>query len=59
MLILRRAQLEHELLEHQNQLLGIEARLRHIAQVDDIADVAQQVFEIQLPFTRLGPPAAD
>ena len=31
MLILRRAQLEHELLEHQNQLLGIEARLRHIA----------------------------
>ncbi len=32
MLILRRAQLEHELLEHQNQLLGIEARLRHIAQ---------------------------
>ena len=25
MLILRRAQLEHELLEHQNQLLGIEA----------------------------------
>jgi DNA-binding transcriptional MerR regulator len=32
MLILRRAQLEHELLVHQNQLLGIEARLRHIAQ---------------------------
>jgi len=32
MLILRRAQLEHELLEHQNQLLGIEARLRYIAQ---------------------------
>ena len=31
MLILRRAQLEHELLEHRNQLLGIEARLRHIA----------------------------
>jgi DNA-binding transcriptional MerR regulator len=31
MLILRRAQLEHELPEHQNQLLGIEARLRHIA----------------------------
>jgi len=31
MLILRRAQLEHELQEHQNHLLGIEARLRHIA----------------------------
>lgn len=31
MLILRRAQLEHELHEHQNHLLGIEARLRHIA----------------------------
>lgn len=122
MLMLRRAQLEHELLEHRNQLLGIEARLRHLAregampaddivvkkipatgvvviagkapafgpaasifpvvyhdpvrwidergyraligsnrevwvnEVDDIADVAQQVFEIQLPFTRPGPP---
>jgi DNA-binding transcriptional MerR regulator len=31
MLILRRAQLEHELIEHQNQLLGVEARLRTIA----------------------------
>jgi hypothetical protein len=31
MLILRRAQLEHELQEHKNQLLGIEARLRYIA----------------------------
>ena len=31
MLILRRAQLEHELEEHQNQLLGVEARLRSIA----------------------------
>ncbi len=31
MLILRRAQLEHELHEHRNQLLGVEARLRHIA----------------------------
>jgi DNA-binding transcriptional MerR regulator len=31
MLILRRAQLEHELQEHQNQLLGVEARLRYIA----------------------------
>jgi DNA-binding transcriptional MerR regulator len=31
MLMLRRAQLEHELTEHQNQLLGVEARLRTIA----------------------------
>jgi len=31
MLILRRAQLEHELEQHTSQLLGIEARLRHIA----------------------------
>jgi DNA-binding transcriptional MerR regulator len=31
MLMLRRAQLEHELIEHQNQLLGVEARLRSIA----------------------------
>ena len=34
MLILRRAQLEHELEEHKNQLLGVEARLRSIAQED-------------------------
>jgi DNA-binding transcriptional MerR regulator len=31
MLILRRAQLEHELDQHRNQLLGVEARLRTIA----------------------------
>jgi DNA-binding transcriptional MerR regulator len=31
MLILRRAQLEHELQAHQNHLLGVEARLRSIA----------------------------
>jgi DNA-binding transcriptional MerR regulator len=30
MLLLRRAQLEHELEEHQRQLLGVEARLRYI-----------------------------
>jgi DNA-binding transcriptional MerR regulator len=30
-----------------------------VNEVDDIADVAQQVFEIQLPFTRPGPQAAD
>ncbi len=34
MLILRRAQLEHELEAHKNQLLGVEARLRSIAQED-------------------------
>jgi DNA-binding transcriptional MerR regulator len=34
MLILRRAQLEDELEQHNNQLLGIEARLRHIAKED-------------------------
>lgn len=92
MLILRRAQLEHELEQHTSQLLGIEARLRHIAkegampadddlvrlieergyqavpgpgrevwvhEVDDIADVAQQVFEIQLPFIRPDGPAME
>ena len=31
MLMLRRAQLEQELEEHRNQLLGVEARLRYIA----------------------------
>jgi len=31
MLMLRRAQLEHELEQHTNQLLGVEARLRSIA----------------------------
>jgi DNA-binding transcriptional MerR regulator len=31
MLILRHAQLEHDLQEHKNQLLGVEARLRYIA----------------------------
>jgi DNA-binding transcriptional MerR regulator len=34
MLILRRAQLEHDLEQHKNQLLGIEARLRSIARED-------------------------
>jgi DNA-binding transcriptional MerR regulator len=32
MLMLRRVQLEHELEERQNQLLGVEARLRYIGQ---------------------------
>jgi DNA-binding transcriptional MerR regulator len=31
MLILRRAQLEHEIEQHHNHLLGVEARLRYIA----------------------------
>ena len=31
MLLLRRAQLEHEIEEHRSQLLGVEARLRYIA----------------------------
>jgi DNA-binding transcriptional MerR regulator len=34
MLLLRRAQLEHELDQYNNQLLGIEARLRSIARED-------------------------
>jgi DNA-binding transcriptional MerR regulator/effector-binding domain-containing protein len=34
MLVLRRAQLEHELDQHKNQLLGVEARLRSIARED-------------------------
>jgi DNA-binding transcriptional MerR regulator len=36
MLLLRRAQLEHELEQHKNRLLGIEARLRSIAREDDM-----------------------
>ena len=29
-----------------------------VNEVDDIAEVEQQVFEVQLPFTRPGPPPA-
>jgi len=36
MLLLRRAQLERELQRQQHHLLGVEARLRHIAQEDDM-----------------------
>jgi DNA-binding transcriptional MerR regulator len=36
MLILRRAQLEHEIEQHTNQLLGVEARLRSIARENDM-----------------------
>ncbi len=34
MLLLRRAQLEHEIDQHKNQLLGVEGRLRSIARED-------------------------
>ena len=51
MLMLRRAQLEHELEQHQNQLLGVEGRLRSIARegampADDI--VAKKVPAIDV-----------
>ncbi len=36
MLMLRRAQLEHEIDQHRSQLLGIEARLRSIAREDGL-----------------------
>jgi DNA-binding transcriptional MerR regulator len=36
MLILRHAQLEHEIDQHKNQLLGVEARLRSIAREDSM-----------------------
>src|ERR1700761_4883591 len=36
MLLLRRAQLEHELDQHRNYLLGIEARLRSISREKDM-----------------------
>jgi DNA-binding transcriptional MerR regulator len=38
MLLLRRAQLEHEIDQHVNQLLGVEARLRSIAREDGMPD---------------------
>ncbi|MGH3167060.1 MAG: MerR family transcriptional regulator [Trebonia sp.] len=38
MLLLRQAQLEHELQRERHHLLGVEARLRHIAQEDDMPD---------------------
>ena len=49
MLILRRAQLEHELEEHQNQLLGVEARLRSIARED--AMPADDIVTKRIPAT--------
>jgi len=38
MLVLRRAQLEHVVDQHKNQLLGVEARLRSIAREDGMPD---------------------
>jgi len=49
MLLLRRAQLEHELDQHKNQLLGIEARLRSIAREDDMP--ADDIVAKTIPVT--------
>jgi DNA-binding transcriptional MerR regulator/effector-binding domain-containing protein len=47
MLLLRRAQLEDELQRQQHHLLGVEARLRHIAQEDDMP--ADDIVVKQIP----------
>ncbi|HUB40015.1 MAG TPA: MerR family transcriptional regulator [Streptosporangiaceae bacterium] len=47
MLLLRQAQLEHELQRQQHHLLGVEARLRHIAQEDDMP--ADDIVVKQIP----------
>jgi DNA-binding transcriptional MerR regulator/effector-binding domain-containing protein len=49
MLLLRRAQLEHELDQHHNQLLGVEARLRSIAREDDMS--ADDIVAKTIPAT--------
>jgi DNA-binding transcriptional MerR regulator/effector-binding domain-containing protein len=49
MLLLRRAQLEHELEQHKNQLLGIEARLRSIAREDGMP--ADDIVSKTIPAT--------
>jgi DNA-binding transcriptional MerR regulator len=49
MLLLRRAQLEHEVDQHLNQLLGIEARLRSIAREDGMS--ADDVVAKTIPET--------
>lgn len=49
MLILRRAQLEHDLEQHKNQLLGVEARLRTIARED--AMPADDIMAKTIPAT--------
>jgi DNA-binding transcriptional MerR regulator len=47
MLLLRRAQLESELQRQRHHLLGVEARLRHIAQEDDMP--ADDIVVRQIP----------
>jgi DNA-binding transcriptional MerR regulator len=47
MLVLRRAQLERELQRQRHHLLGVEARLRHIAQEDDMP--ADDIVVKQIP----------
>src|SRR6516165_9745776 len=47
MLLLRQAQLEGELQRQQHHLLGVEARLRHIAQEDDMP--ADDIVVKQIP----------
>jgi DNA-binding transcriptional MerR regulator/effector-binding domain-containing protein len=47
MLLLRQAQLERELLRQRHHLLGVEARLRHIAQEDDMP--ADDIVVKQIP----------
>jgi DNA-binding transcriptional MerR regulator len=49
MLLLRRAQLEYELTERRNQLLGVEARLRFIARED--AMPADDIVAKRIPAT--------
>ena len=47
MLLLRQAQLEHEVRQQRHYLLGVEARLRHIAQEDDMP--ADDIVVKQVP----------
>jgi DNA-binding transcriptional MerR regulator/effector-binding domain-containing protein len=47
MLLLRRAQLERELQRQRHHLIGVEARLRHIAQEDDMP--ADDIVVKQIP----------
>jgi DNA-binding transcriptional MerR regulator len=51
MLLLRQAQLERELQRQQHHLLGVEARLRHIAQEDDMP--ADDIVVKQIPPLRV------
>src|SRR5260370_7213909 len=51
MLLLRRAQFEHEVDQDTNQLLGVEARLSSIAKEDGIPD---DIVAKTIPFDQLG-----